>query len=347
MSNKYFDWAISAIRFVSRDSARAADVNEALDSVSVGFAGVEADLTSAIKMPPGSPPQQITLGAGLRANKVLGFDAAGNVEAKAFGGNWRGDWAAGQTYGPGDIFVDPATGNLYSTIKAHTATTIAADLASGNIVKAIDVASVQAAKTAAAASASAAATSATAAASSATAADASKTSADASATSANASAAAASGSASAAATATADAQYASALSANWATKLGGEVITGQGYSSRQYAQNAAQSASDAAAATGIPATAGKAGKVLQVVGSNPVWVYPEFPTKGQTAVTLNRTGGVLTSVNFTLDGSAGTITMTRTGGVLTQVATTYGGKTRTETLTYTAGVLTSIAATET
>ena len=70
------------------------------------------------------------------------------------------------------------------------------------------------------------------------------------------------------------------------------------------------------------------------------------PTHGESAVTLTRTDGVLTSVSFTLDGKSGTTTLTRTGGVLTQVATTYDGKTRTETLTYTSGVLTSISATE-
>lgn len=113
---------------------------------------------------------------------------------------------------------------------------------------------------------------------------------------------------------------------------------------------ASDAATSAALATKVDKVAGKGlstedyttAEKTKLAGLTPA----AGPTHGESAVTLTRTDGVLTSVSFTLDGKSGTTTLTRTGGVLTQVATTYDGKTRTETLTYTSGVLTSISATE-
>lgn len=67
---------------------------------------------------------------------------------------------------------------------------------------------------------------------------------------------------------------------------------------------------------------------------------------GPSQTVLHRTGGVLTSVDYTQDGKPGTITLIRTGGVLTSVVTVFDGKTRTETLNRTNGVLTSVDVTE-
>lgn len=79
MSNKYFDWPASLKRMVRFDSARAEDINGALDELSAGMDEVDADIGRAIKLPEGAGDQVITAEAGQRAGKILAFDALGNV----------------------------------------------------------------------------------------------------------------------------------------------------------------------------------------------------------------------------------------------------------------------------
>lgn len=66
---------------------------------------------------------------------------------------------------------------------------------------------------------------------------------------------------------------------------------------------------------------------------------------GMSSMTLNRSGGILTSVSFVKNGKSGTITLNRTDGLLTSVVTVWDGRTRTETLSRTDGLLTSVTAT--
>lgn len=83
-ANSFFDWVgttLSGFRFIPRDTARADDVNTALDYVSTGFTAVEVKTDAAIRLPDGETAA--TLGnAVARAGKVLGFNATtGAVEA--------------------------------------------------------------------------------------------------------------------------------------------------------------------------------------------------------------------------------------------------------------------------
>lgn len=79
MSNSFFDWSTSPNRLVRFDTARAEDINAALDSASSGFDGVEIKTNAAIKLPDGETA--VAIGAvAARANKVLSFDASGNPE---------------------------------------------------------------------------------------------------------------------------------------------------------------------------------------------------------------------------------------------------------------------------
>lgn len=73
MSNSFFN---HLTRFVRFDSARAEEVNAALDKVAVGFDGVETKTNAAIKVPDGETAVAIPA-AGLRAGKVLTFDGTG------------------------------------------------------------------------------------------------------------------------------------------------------------------------------------------------------------------------------------------------------------------------------
>jgi microcystin-dependent protein len=64
-------------------------------------------------------------------------------------GSWKGDWTTGTVYQADDQVRDPATKNIYIAATAHTAGTLAADIASGKLVLEINVSDVELAKTAA------------------------------------------------------------------------------------------------------------------------------------------------------------------------------------------------------
>lgn len=147
MSNAIFDWPASLRRFVRFTTARAEDVNDALDELSAGLDVVEQSIDRSIKVPTGSGDQTIQMPPGLRAGLTLGFDANGDITAYAAGGRWAGDWATGTGYAPGDVYRDPTTKNLYSVVSAHTSTTVAADLAAGKVSLAVDVSEIESNRT--------------------------------------------------------------------------------------------------------------------------------------------------------------------------------------------------------
>jgi hypothetical protein len=146
MSNSYFDWPASLARFLRFTSAKAEDVNGALDQLSTGLDGVEADINRAVKLPDGTADQTIALTAGQRANLILRFDASGNISAMAGGGRWRGGWVTGTLYIVGDYFRDSVSKNIYSTVTQHTSGVLATDIAAGRMQLAINVVDVELAK---------------------------------------------------------------------------------------------------------------------------------------------------------------------------------------------------------
>lgn len=133
MSNSFFDWTQSPTRFVPRDFARAEDVNEALDSASQGFEDVELALSYTFRLAPGTGNLQLSLTPGQRANKLLGFDAAGDLTALPIGGQFRGDWATGVAYLKGDTLRYDTDGLVLAVLQNHTSTTVNADLSAGKL----------------------------------------------------------------------------------------------------------------------------------------------------------------------------------------------------------------------
>lgn len=143
MSNSIFDWPSSLKRFVRFTTAKAEDVNDALDGLSAGLDTVEANIARSVKLPVGTGEQTIALSPAQRANLVLAFDAAGNITAVSGGGRFRGDWATGTLYVTSDYVRDAASKNIYSVLSPHTSGTLAADLAAGRLQLAIDVGGVE------------------------------------------------------------------------------------------------------------------------------------------------------------------------------------------------------------
>lgn len=128
---------------------------------------------------------EFTVGPAERVNKVLGFDADGELVVSQELGTYRGNWAAGVAYAQRDLVKDASNANIYICLVAHTSSGSAPISGNADGYKwalIVDAVAADASADAAAASASAAASSASAA----------STSASASATSASASAASAS-----------------------------------------------------------------------------------------------------------------------------------------------------------
>ena len=83
MANPYFNWPGNVNRFVPLDTARAEDVNYALDELSSGLDQVGADIGASIKVAITSVDQTITAGPVARADKLIAFDEDGNVTVTA------------------------------------------------------------------------------------------------------------------------------------------------------------------------------------------------------------------------------------------------------------------------
>lgn len=143
--SRYFDWPASLKRFLRGDTARAEDVNEALDQVSAGLDSLEQDVDRSVKAPVGES-LELSFAAALRAGKVLAFDAMGTPIVITAGWRWRGDWLTATQYDPTDMFRDPVSKNIYATVVGHVSSSIATDLLSEKIALSVNLVDVETAK---------------------------------------------------------------------------------------------------------------------------------------------------------------------------------------------------------
>lgn len=238
MSNRYFDWAASLSRLAKFTTARAEEVNSALDQASAGFEAAQVDIDRSIKLADGD--NEITATSIARAGKVIGFDSSGNLDVVSVGGEYTGNWVTGHDYIKGQSFSDPSNGDIYVALDSHTSTTISADETAGKITLQLQVSTIVGYRNDAQTAATNAAASATSASNSATAATGSENAAATSASDAATSASLASTSesnASASASNAAGSEYAAAASASSASSSASSASTS--------ATNAATSASNA------------------------------------------------------------------------------------------------------
>jgi len=131
VANSYYDNSDTGNRFLSGETARGEDVDAKFDAVETAFDQVGSDIDRALKMPSGSV--ELPSLASDRAGKLIGFDQLGNLFMYSGAGAWRGDYAAGVDYKLNDSFRDPSSNNLYSVLNNFTSSSIAADLANGDI----------------------------------------------------------------------------------------------------------------------------------------------------------------------------------------------------------------------
>jgi len=154
---------------------------------------------------------EFTVDAATRANKILAFDANGEIAVTQELGTYKGNWAASTSYSARDIVKDTSNNNIYISNTAHTSSgsqPLSSNTDSAKWDLLVDAASATSSASAAATSATNAANSASAAATSASNASTSESNAATSATTATTQATNASNSASAAQTAQAAAEAA-------------------------------------------------------------------------------------------------------------------------------------------
>lgn len=153
--SRYFDWPSSLKRFLRGDTARAEDVNAALDQLSAGLDTLDQDVDRAIKAPLGES-LDLNIPAAQRAGKVLAFDANGAPIVMTGGWRWRGDWLTATQYDPTDMFRDPISKNIYATVVGHVSSSVATDALAGKITLAANLVDVETAKSTAVGAANAA-----------------------------------------------------------------------------------------------------------------------------------------------------------------------------------------------
>ena len=114
---------------------------------------------------------EFTVGSADRANKILAFDANGEIAVTQELGTYRGNWATSTAYNGRDLVKDTSNNNIYIVNTAHTssgAQPLSSNANTAYYTLIVDAATATSSATAAAASASAAASSASAASTSAT-----------------------------------------------------------------------------------------------------------------------------------------------------------------------------------
>jgi len=178
-----------AIDYIANDPFPAESHEEGLDRSMMAIQQLQEEVDRSIKLSRTNTMNstEFTIGDTDRANKVFGFDSAGELVVTQELGTFRGDWSASTAYEVRDIVKDTSTNNIFICLTAHTSSgseplTTNTDSAKWSLL--VDAESATTSATNAANSATAAATSATNAATSETNAATSETNAASSATSA-------------------------------------------------------------------------------------------------------------------------------------------------------------------
>mgnify|MGYP003109267663 CR=1 FL=1 len=160
-----------SIDYIANDPFPAETHEEGLDRTTMIAQQVSEATDRSIKLSRTNTmtSTEFTVGATDRANKVLGFDNAGELSVTTEIGSNKGNWTASRAYVVRDIVKDTTTNNIFMANTSHTSSgslplTSNADSAKWDLL--VDAATATTAQTAAANSATAASNSATAAATS-------------------------------------------------------------------------------------------------------------------------------------------------------------------------------------
>ena len=155
-----------AIDYIANDPFPAESHEEGLDRSMMAIQQLQEEVDRSIKLSRTNTMNstEFTIGDTDRANKVFGFDSAGELVVTQELGTFRGDWSASTAYKVRDIVKDTSTNNIFICLTAHTSSgseplTTNTDSAKWSLL--VDAESATTSATNAANSATAAATSAT------------------------------------------------------------------------------------------------------------------------------------------------------------------------------------------
>lgn len=96
-------------------------LNTELDRLIAIAADIEDAASRGVKLSDFDTSVSLTLPlASVRANKVLAFDATGEMQVTNEIGNYNGNWTSGFSYSVRDLVKDTSTNNVYICLVAHT-----------------------------------------------------------------------------------------------------------------------------------------------------------------------------------------------------------------------------------
>jgi hypothetical protein len=108
--------------YVANDPFPANSHEEALDRVTMIAQEIQEELQRSIKLSKTNTmtSTEFNVGATARANKILAFDASGEISVTQELGTYRGNWAAATTYNARDLVKDTSTANIFIVNTSHT-----------------------------------------------------------------------------------------------------------------------------------------------------------------------------------------------------------------------------------
>jgi len=264
-----------AIDYIANDPFPAESHEEGLDRAMMTLQQLQEEVDRSIKLSRTNTMNstEFTIGDTNRANKVFGFDSAGELVVTQELGTFRGNWSASTSYAVRDIIKDTSNGNIYICLTAHTSSgtqPISTNTDSAKWSLIVDAETATSSATAAAASAAAAASSATAAQTAQTAAELAETNAETAETNAETAetnAATSETNAAASATSASNSATAASNSATSASSSAATATTQAGIATTQ-ATNASTSATSAASSATSASTSAATATTQATAASN-------------------------------------------------------------------------------
>lgn len=109
--------------YTANDPFPAETHEQALDKLTMEVQQINEAVSRAIKLSLSNTmtSTEFTVDAVARANKIFGFDSAGELSVAQEIGTYRGNWASATAYQQRDIIKDTSNANIYICLTAHTA----------------------------------------------------------------------------------------------------------------------------------------------------------------------------------------------------------------------------------
>jgi hypothetical protein len=113
-----------AIDYIANDPFPAESHEEGLDRATMAIQQLQEEVTRSLKLSKTNTmtSTEFTVGASARANKILAFDANGEISVTQELGTNRGNWSSGVTFNARDIVKDSSNNNVYLCNTTHTST---------------------------------------------------------------------------------------------------------------------------------------------------------------------------------------------------------------------------------